>query len=272
MSLVFTECIDILKNYVGDGYLFFVYLAAVIYLLFAEKEKRLRLFFIYAPMTILLVFLFPVTRWLYVKVLDEETYYRFLWLLPLGVTIAYSGCKIWISLKKPVYRYLSLFILVIVIVLSGKYVYENPNITRAENFHNLPGATINVCDFILDDAEFDFIYAVFPKEHVHFVRQYSSEIKLAYGRDILVDRWGFFDPVHDIMENHDIIDIASLLEITRPKLINYLVIHWTRATCDNPENYGLLLLDQVDGLLIYRDEVVANEIRATIGPYYPKRW
>ncbi|MCL2718029.1 MAG: hypothetical protein FWE14_04535 [Lachnospiraceae bacterium] len=264
------ETITILKNYTGTGYLFTLYLTSVAYLLFTEKEKHLRALIIYTPLTLLLIFLLPVTHRLYSAALDEETYYRMLWLLPLGITIAYSGAKFLTGLKKDSYRRVGLCALAIVIILAGTYVYSSPNISKAENLYNLPGATVNVSEYILNDAEFDFIYAVFPKEHVHFVRQYSSKIRLAYGRDVLVDRWGFFNPIHDIMENHEIIDIASLLEITRPKLINYIVIHWTRATCDNPENYGLILLDQVDGLLIYRDEIVAIEIRETIGQYFPK--
>ena len=273
MTDLLLECFDILTNYIGTGYLSYLYLAATAYLIFTEKEKRLRALIIYIPLTIIFLFLLPFTRWLYITSgLDQETYYRILWLIPLAITIAYAGCKLYTSITHVIYRYITLFALTFAIILTGTYVYNSPNISRAENLYNLPGATINVCDFILEDAEFDFIHVVFPKEHVHFVRQYTSLMRIAYGRDILVDRWGFADPIYDIMENHDVIDIPSLLEYTRPKLINYIVIHWTRATSDNPENYGLTLLDQVDGLLIYRDEIVALEIRETIGPYYPRWW
>ena len=223
---------------------------------------------IYAPLTILIAFLLPVTRHFYVLIgLDHETYYRILWLIPIGITIAYSGCKLFAA-----HRRIGLLVSITVVILSGTYVYHNQHISKAENLYNIPTATVNVCAYILEDAEFDYIFAVFPKEHVQYVRQYSSHIKLAYGREMLVERWGFDNAIYDVMENHDIIDISALLEITRPLLINYLVIHWTRAISDNPENYGLLLLDQVDGLLIYRDEEVAQYARDVFGPAYPKRW
>ena len=264
----FTEIIMALKNYIGSGYIFYLYLIAAVYLIFAEKEKRLRVLLIYAPLTILAAFLLPVTRHFYGAIgLDQETYYRILWLVPMGLTIAYSGCKLFAA-----HRRVGLLISITLVILAGTYVYNNPHISKAENLYNIPGATIHVCDYILADAEFDYIHAVFPKEHVQYVRQYSSHIKLAYGREMLVERWGFDNAIYDLTENQDIIDIVALLEVTRPLLINYIVIHWTRAISDNPENYGLLLLDQVDGLLIYRDEEVAQYARDVFGPAYPKRW
>ena len=267
------ETIIILKNYIGTGYLFFFYLAAIVYLLVTEKDKRFRALLIYAPMALLFIFLLPLTHKFYVLAgLDGETYYRFLWLLPLGVTIAYSGLKLFAGQTKALYHYIGLIAVCFVIILSGSYVYANPHISRAENLYNLPHVTMNVCDFILADAEFDHVIAVFPKEHVSYVRQYTSHIRLAYGRDMLVERWGFSNQIYDIMEKHEIIDIPTLLEYTRPNEVNYIVIHWSRATDANPENYGLILLDQVDGMLIYRDEVVAEQIRGTFGPYYPRFW
>jgi len=273
MYEIFQENIEIIRDYIGNGYIFFLYLITVLYLRITEKEKHLRFIIIYAPVAVLLLFLLPLTRWLYVTVgLDGETYYRILWLLPMGITISYAGYKLYAGCNKVYLRLSVLIIVSVLIIFCGSFVYKNPHISRAENLYNMPGATINVCDFILADAEFDHIWAVFPKEHVSFVRQYSSIIRLAYGRDVLVERWNINSPIYDLMENHDIIDIPALLEFTREKNVNYIVVHWTRAVSDNPENYGLLLLDQIDGLLIYRDEVVAQRIRETYGPYYPKWW
>ena len=271
------ECVVILKNFIGTGYLFYLYLAALVYLLVTEKEKRFRIMLIYTPLTILFVFLTPFFRWFFVASgLDPETYYRVLWLLPLSTTIAYAGCKLFAfkhgtkERKSVLGRSIGLLVMAFFVILTGTYVYNSPHISKAENLYNIPNATINVCDYILEDAEFAYVYAAFPKEHVNDVRQYTSAIMLAYGREMLVPRWGFQNPIYDLMENPDVIDIPSLLELTREKQINYIVIHWTRTTSDNPENYGLLLLDQIDGLLIYRDEIIATQIRETFGPYYPK--
>jgi hypothetical protein len=260
----FLEIINIIKAYSGGRYLFFLYLAALAYLLATEKEKRLRALLVYAPLTILLVFLTPPFRWFYIAAdLDGETYYRVLWLLPMGVTIAYAGCALFAR-----HRRIGLAVLVAVIVLAGTYVYGSPHITKAENRYKIPTATINVCDYILADAEFDYIHAAFPKEHVQYVRQYDSRIRLAFGRDALVERWGVYNEVYEAMEKSDPIDVPALLEAARALHVNYLVIHFSRALSDNPENLGLTLLDQVDGLVIYRDEEVADFVRWAQNEYY----
>jgi hypothetical protein len=258
------EIIVILKNYIGGHYIFFLYLAALVYLFFTEKEKRLRALLVYAPLLVLLVFLLPPFRWFYIAAdLDGETYYRVLWLLPQGITIAYGGCQLFAR-----HRRLGLAVMVVVIALAGSFVYSSPHITKAENLYNIPTATINVCDYILADAEFDYIHAAFPKEHVTYVRQYDSRIRLAFGREMLVARWGMQNPVYEAMEGNEIIDVAALLEATRAENVNYIVIHFTRPLTDNPENHGLTLLDQVDGLLVYRDEEVADFMRWAHEEYY----
>jgi hypothetical protein len=264
MYETFKEIIVVLENYSGGRFIFFLYLAAVVYLLVVEKEKRIRTLLIYAPLTIFVIFLLPFFHWFYVAAdLDGETYYRVLWLMPMGVTIAYGGCTLFAR-----HRRIGLAVMVAVIALAGTFVYSSPHITRAENLYNIPTATINVCDYILADAEFDYINAAFPKEHVSYVRQYDSTIRLAFGREMLVERWGMYNPVYEAMEGSEIIDVPALLAATRAEQINYIVIHFSRPLSDNPENHGLTLLDQVDGLLIYRDEEVAAFIRWAQEEYY----
>jgi hypothetical protein len=264
MSETFKEIIAILTAYSGGRYLLLLYLAALVYLLFTEKEKRLRALIVYAPLTVLLVFLAPLFRWFYIAAdLDGETYYRVLWLLPMGVTIAYAGSALFAR-----HRRIGLAVMVAVIGLAGTFVYSSPLVTKAENLYNIPTATINVCDYILADAELDYINAAFPKEHVSYVRQYDSRIRLAFGREMLVERWGMENAVYEAMEGQEIIDVPALLAATRPDKVNYIVIHFSRPLTDNPENHGLTLLAEVDGLLIYRDEEVADFMRWVHEEYY----
>ena len=89
---IFMESWVILKNYGGTGFLLLLYVIALGYLLIREKNKYVRSIFVYAPMLLIFGFLFPVSRKLYVAVLNEgNTYYRVLWLLPVSITLAYTG-------------------------------------------------------------------------------------------------------------------------------------------------------------------------------------
>jgi hypothetical protein len=256
----------VIANYNGTGYLYILYIIALVYLFFAEKEKRLRALLLYAPLTILLVFLLPFSRQLYQSAdLDAPTYFRILWLIPQGVTTVYAGCKFFQK-----HRRIGLLLLTVAIALTGSLVYRDHRITKAENPYHLPQVTINVCDIILEDADSSYIYAAFPMAHVYYVRQYSSRIGLVYGRDSLEGRWDKNNPVFLAMEENELIDLPRLLEATRPEIVNYIVIHYQRPLSDDPENYDLTLVATMNGMRIYRDEVMADYIREVIAPHYPQ--
>ncbi len=92
---IFMESLVIFKLYTGLRGLFVLSLLAWIYLLFCEKDKTIRALFVYAPVMILLVFLFPLSRKLFVAAgLDGETYYRVIWTIPMGMAAVYGGCSL----------------------------------------------------------------------------------------------------------------------------------------------------------------------------------
>lgn len=86
------EILQFYKNYIGNGAIFLLYLAALLYLIFAEKKKQTRTILVSAPVAVMVLFSFPPFKLLFeVLGLDSETYYRILWLLPMGIIIAYAG-------------------------------------------------------------------------------------------------------------------------------------------------------------------------------------
>ena len=89
------EILQFYKNYIGNGAIFLLYLAALLYLIFAEKKKQTRTILVSAPVAVMVLFSFPPFKLLFeVLGLDSETYYRILWLLPMGIIIAYAGVKL----------------------------------------------------------------------------------------------------------------------------------------------------------------------------------
>ena len=74
----------IFKDYGGSGYFSILFLLALIYLGFTEEDRRIKTLFVYIPAVILILFFLPPFYMLYNR-LDEGTYYRILWLLPMTV-------------------------------------------------------------------------------------------------------------------------------------------------------------------------------------------
>lgn len=266
---IFMESWVIFKNYGGNSLWLILYAAALIRLLICEKDRRVRIVFGYVPLTILLMFFFPVFRILYVAVLDDsDTYYRLLWLIPMGVTIAYSAA---LTIEK--HKYIGAGIAVVIMILCGGYAYKGAFVSPAENAYHLPDTVVKICDEIAPEEGERIIYALFPRELVYYVRQYDTNIYLVYGRDSVEPTWGYYNELYEAMEGDEVIDMDHLLELTRGNdglLASYIILGTDRDTSVDPADCGLELVDTVDNYRIYFDPVADEIMEGLLGVYQNK--
>lgn len=262
---IFMESLVIFKLYTGLKLLFVLTLAAWVYLLGTEKKGSRRILFVYAPVLILVLFLFPLSRKAFVAVgLDGETYYRVLWTIPMGMITAYGACKLFDKHKKG-----GLIITAALIILCGNYVYKSSYISKAENLYHIPDTVVKICDLIHPEGADENIQvtAVVPEELVHFIRQYDADIRMPYGREMIASQWDYYNEVHAAMEETEIIDMEDLIEACRKEYCQYIVISPARKVNGDPEDLGLSLLAEVDGYRVYLDSV-SEEIVEGFAKYY----
>mgnify|MGYP001093006330 FL=1 len=116
---IFMESFVIFKLYTGLKLLLLLTLVSWIFLLKTEKDKKVRTLLVYAPVIIVILFLFPLSRKAFVAAgLDGETYYRILWTIPMGVITCYGGCRFFARHQR-----IGLVVCGALIILCGKYVY-----------------------------------------------------------------------------------------------------------------------------------------------------
>lgn len=264
---IFMESFIIFKLYTGLKLLFLLTLAVWFYLLIAEKNKNLRIIFVYAPVLTLILFLFPISRKVFVAAgLDGATYYRVIWTIPMGMITSYGACRLFYK-----YRKTGLIVTSALIILCGSFVYKSSYISKAENLYHIPDTVINICKLIHpDDADENVqVTVVVPEELVYFVRQYDSHIKMPYGREMIESQWDYYNEVHEAMEETDIIDMEKLIEACRKEYCQYIVISPARETDKVPEELGLLHLADVDGYRVYLDPVTEETVKEW-AEYYEK--
>ncbi|MGN1180676.1 MAG: hypothetical protein ACI4SD_05620 [Suilimivivens sp.] len=262
---IFMESLVIFKLYTGLKLLFVLTLAAWIYLLVTEKNKKKRILFVYAPVLILLLFLFPVSRKAFVAAgLDGETYYRVLWTIPFGMITACGACRFFGRHKR-----IGLVITSALIILCGNYVYKSGYISKAENLYHIPDTVIEICELIHpEDADENMqVMVVVPEELVHFVRQYDSDIRMPYGREMIASQWDYYNEVHAAMEETEVINLANLIEACRKEYCQYIVLSPSRKVDSDPEELGLTFLAEIDGYRVYLDPV-SQEIVEGFAEYY----
>lgn len=244
-----TQILQTISLYKGTGILFWMYIGALIWILWKEKDRRTKLILGWLPFCFLLLFLNPLFCRIYSKVEGAETYYRILWLLPMGMTVSYAAMQ----LGKKHFR-IFLCIATLLIILGGKFIYTNPLITRAENRLHLPRYVVDVCDYIVSASGGSRnIQTAVPGEFVHYVRQYTTDIRLAYGREMMVAHWGFANPVYEAMEVPEEICAEQLVSALKENECRFVVLSAARKIDRDLTEFGYEKQVLLDGYYIYMD-------------------
>ena len=247
------EILMIFQSYTGSGFLTILYLLAVLYLWISEKNSTVRSIFVYGASIIQLLFFMPLFYYGY-QLLDEGTYYRILWLLPMTITIAYGAVKL---LAK--YPAAGAGIGVVMIILCGKYVYSNEYITFAQNAYHIPQEAIEVCDKIMPGEDEERITGVFPDDLIHFVRQYTSRIQMAYGRDYLAPDWIYGDhPLREVL-NQEEIRCSQLIKLATEYKCHYIIIEKDKKLIGDLKKANVILIGETENYDIYRNYQVDIE-------------
>lgn len=244
------------QNISGSGMLAALYVCAVIFLFFQEKETYKRILLVYLPIFWIGVLLLPVTYKVVAEVIDEEIYYRFFWMLPMTLVIAYSCVQAY-HLYRGKYRGLVAVALIAVLVLSGDFVYNNWRYSKAENEFHIPDSVVEICDLMHTEGR--EVIALFPMELMQYVRQYDSTICMPYGRNVLVEDWNINHPLYDMMEE-EVVDCERLGEAAVMYSCSYIVLSQEREITGDLTASGYVLKDTRCGYHIYYNNEIFQSI------------
>lgn len=249
---MWSESAGLLRDFAGEGMILTLFLLAVVWLWITEKRKEIKIIFVYMPVSVLAVFLFPLTAKIMDVVLGEEIYYRLLWLWPIVPTIAYAIVQLWRAVKEKS-RVLVVIVIAILIVVSGKLIYTNDNYSVAENQYHIPQVVVDICDDIrIEGRE---VMVAFPKELVQYVRQYDATICMPYGREVLVGSWGWGDrtPLYYVLEGDQPVSVEWAVHYARGHRCHYLVIPVEDKLDGDYKDYGYEVFGAYDGYVVYED-------------------
>ncbi len=255
MWSIFLDNIKTFQNYAGSGFLWVLFLAALLYLLIREKSRPVRLVMVYLPLLLLFAFFFPPVRKVFTAVMDEgNTFYRLLWTIPMGVITAYAACHL---IER--HRRIGLVVVAALIILCGKYTYSSQYIAPAENRFHIPQAAVDICNEIAPKEGENRVRAAFPSELVYFVRQYNTDILMPFGREMVEAQWDYYNAVYEVMEKPATIEARALVEATRETKCSYVILNINHPIDEEPTAYGLEFVKQIGAYKIYKDpEVILN--------------
>ncbi|GFH96315.1 hypothetical protein IMSAGC003_02870 [Lachnospiraceae bacterium] len=240
---------ELFQGFMGTGLIMGWYLLALVYLWFVEKDRRRRVLLVYAPLAVLALYFNPLFARLVYGAVGDEIYYRILWLLPVTIVVAYATADLYGRLrgrKKYGFAVLS----AVLVMISGSCIYASPHFHKAENLYHMPQAVVDICDAI--QVEGREVMAVFPKEMLSFVRQYTPLVCMPYGREMLVERWQADNPLYDAMEA-PVLDLDVILPLAKTYSSHFVILPEGKKTTGHAEDYGFVLVNRMDGYVIYQD-------------------
>lgn len=241
---------EILKQYSESGLFFVLFLFAILFLglkMVKAPEKKMVVWY---PIFVLVVFFCPL--WLvYDKMRDDSgILYRILWMVPMSIIVCY-GLIMAVFMLPEKCRIVGFGAALLLIILSGKYVYANPFFSKAENEYHVPETVVKICDELMVEGR--EVRVCMPLEFIQYARQYSPYIVLTYGRDVLLYDYGdsssnMTDFFRD--EVYNAYDIATELKRTSTP---YFVVRKDVLFTESMGNYGYYYYDTIDDYDIYLD-------------------
>lgn len=207
------------------------------------------------PCCVVVLFAFPVFAQIVYRYLGDEIYYRFLWLIPAVLVIAYSAGRLVISLRG-LQRLAAFLGVCCILVLCGDYVYDNPYFSKAENAYHVPDTVTEICDAIIVEGR--EVKAVFPADMVQYVRQYTPYVCMPYGREMIVERWMTYNEMYEVYElglPTGTTEAELLANTARKNGVHYIIWDKNRPLMGKLTDYDFTLKQEIDGYAIYLDEL-----------------
>ncbi len=244
------------QNISGTGMLTALYIFALIFLFFYEKETYKRILLVYLPAFLIAVLMLPMTYKIVAEVIDEELYYRFFWMLPMTLTIAYGMVQAYHMYQGKGRKWLALA-MVLSIILCGDFVYNNWRYETAANKYHIPQSVVELCDSMHSEGR--EVMALFPTDLMQYVRQYDSTICLPYGRDVLVEGWSIDHPLYNMMES-EMLNAEELGPSAEASGCAYIVLSEQKELTGDLTEYGYVLKGTCQGYALYYNHEIFMSI------------
>lgn len=250
---------EVFQKYMGSGLMLVWFVLALVYLFLHEKHKPLRILFIYTPIIVMLLFFNPLFYRLFQATVGTEIYFRLCWLLPVTIVIAYTIVRIYTTLSDSQKENASkktgfAITAVLILLISGNPVYNNPLYSPAENSYHVPQAVVDICDAIQVDGR--EVMSAFPDEFLLYVRQYSPVVCMPYGREAYIGKYNELN----VLLMDDEINVERLAALAKAAGCHYVILEEGKTFLGHMTDYNYELFDTMYGYEIYRDNSMNFEV------------
>ena len=175
-----------LKEFGGQTYFVGFFLTGLLYVWIRGGEKE-RHFFCRSSLFLAVTIYNPIIANTLIRIMGMSAeYYRFFWILPIGLLLAYV-CVELTEMPRTMWgkRGMILFLILLLLFSGNPVVSSVSAIKIPTNKYKIPDELLAICDVIHEDAgDNEFPKSVFEYEYNTLVRQYDGHMRLTLDRDV----------------------------------------------------------------------------------------
>lgn len=251
-----SEVFESYSLYTGSGIMMILFFVCLIYIGLKDKNRSNTSVLFFGSIILVFCMFLPPLYWLYVNYVDGNTFWRMWWMAPVSVTLSYVGTKLFEK-----HRSAGLILSVVVILLGGgfSYAYQR-GFEVAKNPYQLSENIIAVADYLEEIDEDGVIMATVPHDMVSQIRQYKTNIVLAYGREQLDPAWKDNLYQNEYFQAFNRVDLSfeSLMPYASYYGVEYIVLPMDLNPVDTPRDGEFTFLANVGGYSIFQYDVMRN--------------
>ena len=255
-----------LQNYWGSICFFGIFVACL-FSIYIYKKRETVFIILYTILLFLTIYTPILVKMFYSKLGSDVIYYRFFWLLPVSILIAY-GCVEIIAIPKDILKkfFVAIFLCMTIIITGVPLKSVQSAVTLPENLYKVPDSLLEMCDVIHQDSDIKNPRVAAETTLHMYMRQYDPSIILPIDRDVLLhyngNRTVWANPdLPSYQEQAAILavilygaqeDSSAFINSINNTQTGYLIIQSNATTNDFLINIGCSNLGEYGGYTLYR--------------------
>lgn len=242
--------LDAYEKYTAGGVMQMLCIATILIIIIKEKDKYLKHLAFYIIALVAIIAIPPIAFVLAEYFIGYDVYWRIFWLVPSVIIVAFGGTRIIEQMNRKAGKRIVFFALLLVIAIGGRSVYRTENFTKSVNLYKLPQEAIDICEMVAPNG--GSTKMVVPETIVSYIRQYNSNIKLLYGRNMGKDIQKGKKYKVLLQLNSSEPDYKYIADYCKSNKCEYVVFENSATNMEDMTNYGYELFASTQNYTIFK--------------------
>ena len=259
-----------LKAYFGEVYLSGIFITCI-FLFLIQKRHPLRFVSYYVILLFATIFNPFLVKWFIGPFHQDEVYYRFFWLLPINLIIAYLFTVFLFKIHGIIKQILAYLIVISVVLFLGNPVVDFSTLSDIpDNLYKVSDDVLEVSELIHQNSDSATPSVAIASDLLMTIRQYDPSIVLTLERDRVLCWQGspLFQslsengayqaqkPIMDVIYGGDTSNPEKFLNSINITKNQYLVYSKNIQISDFLQNLGYIYIGETESYFIYKTSIL----------------